>query len=123
MIKSVTHDNYNSITDGYDVGLLILESSTTLDITFPVLNIDNDYPSAGATTYAMGWGDTDVTTYEKVSDWLMVVDLEVITNEDCNAAEEGDVSYRNWVTDDMMCTYSENRDACQGDSGMTQVFI
>ncbi|KAL3823948.1 hypothetical protein ACHAXA_007919 [Cyclostephanos tholiformis] len=117
VIKSVTHDNYNSITDGYDVGLLILESSTTLDITFPVLNIDNDYPSAGATTYAMGWGDTDVTTYEKVSDWLMVVDLEVITNEDCNAAEEGDVSYRNWVTDDMMCTYSENRDACQGDSG------
>jgi secreted trypsin-like serine protease len=117
VIESVQHDDYDSITDGYDVGLLFLESSTTLE-TFPILNTDNDLPYQGATTYAMGWGDTDVATYEKVSESLMIVDLKVITNEDCDAAEEGDVSYRNWVKDDMLCTYSENHDACQGDSGM-----
>ncbi len=121
VIKSVQHGNYNSITDGYDVGLLFLESSTTLDVTFPILNTDNELPYQGATTYAMGWGDTDVVTYEQVSDWLMIVDLKVITNEDCDAAGEGDVSYRNWITDDMLCTYSENHDACQGDSGMAHV--
>lgn len=118
VIESVQHDDYDSITDGYDVGLLFLESSTTLDVTFPILNTDNDLPYQGATTYAMGWGDTDVATYEKVSESLMIVDLKVITNEDCDAAEEGDVSYRTWVKDDMLCTYSENHDACQGDSGM-----
>ena len=120
VINAVKHGSYNTITDGYDVGLLFLEHLTTLDITLPILNYDNEFPSPGATTYAMGWGDTDVLTYEQVSDWLMIVDLEVISNDDCNAAEKGGVSYKNWVTDDMMCTYSENQDACQGDSGMAR---
>ncbi|KAL3805446.1 hypothetical protein ACHAW5_009452 [Stephanodiscus triporus] len=114
VISALKHGSYNTITDGYDVGLLFLEHPTTLDITLPILNDDNEYPPLGATTYALGWGDTDVETYEQVSDWLMVVDLEVISNEACSAAEKGDVSYKNWVTDDMMCTYRENKDACQG---------
>ena len=117
------HGSYNSITDGHDVGLLMLESLTTLDVTFPKLNNDNEFPSTGATSYAMGWGDTNVETDEVIADWLMIVDLDVISNEDCNAAEKGDVSYKNWITEDMMCTYRENQDACQGDSGMSHFVL
>ena len=113
------HGSYNSITDGHDVGLLMLESLTTLDVTFPKLNNDNEFPSPGATTYAMGWGDTNVATDEVIADWLMIVDLDV----NCNAAEKGDVSYNNWITEDMMCTYRENQDACQGDSGTSHFVL
>jgi hypothetical protein len=49
------------------------------------------------------------------------VDLEVISNENCERMERSQgielVSYRGWIYDDMMCTFTAGKDACQGDSG------
>ena len=115
--STIIHPNYEALTDGYDVGLMILENPTMLDIALPSLNSDNAFPSIGSNTYALGWGDTNVATSEKVSNSLMITSLNVISNQECDAAKEDDVSYKNWIHDDMLCTFTENQDACQGDSG------
>ena len=121
----VEHPNYNENTDEYDMGLLFLEASTMMDITYPTLNNDANYPSVGTTTHVMGWGDTDAGTNQKVSDHLLIVDLEVISNSDCSRmerAQDGEnISYSGWIFDDMLCTFSPGQDACQGDSGKLNI--
>lgn len=116
--STIIHPNYEALTDGYDVGLMILESPTMLDIAIPSLNSNNAFPSIGSKTYALGWGDTYVATSEQVlSDSLMITSLNVISNQECDASKLDDVSYKNWIHEDMLCTFTENQDACQGDSG------
>ena len=44
-------------------------------------------------------------------------DLEVIPNEDCEQVSGGDMTYTNWIFDNMMCTSTEGHDTCQSDSG------
>jgi len=116
-IKAMKHPRYNEDTDEYDIGLLFLENATTLDIPLPTLNDDNSFPSPGSTTYSMGWGDIDSGSNLEFPDELMIVDLQIISNEDCENAEEGGKGYRNWIFDDMLCTFTDGHDACQGDSG------
>ena len=120
--KAVKHPKYNDSTDEYDIGLLFLENSTTLDISLPSLNNDNSFPAPSSTTHVMGWGDTDEGNDQIMSDELMIVDLQVISNEDCEEAKGGGVSYKNWIYDDMLCTYTEGQDACQGDSGKLMIW-
>ena len=116
--KEVKHPNY------YDIGLVFLERPTELNISLVKVNDDMSYPAAGTVAHVMGWGDIekadDIETY---SDVLMVVDLEVITNEQCEHAESGEDagkgarSYEGKIYDSMLCTFTEGKDACQGDSG------
>ncbi|KAL3763296.1 hypothetical protein ACHAWU_008999 [Discostella pseudostelligera] len=66
----------------------------------------------------MGWGDTDAArSIQNMPDELMIVELEVISNADCEKAESGTDSYNGYISDDMLCTEHEGQDACQGDSG------
>mmetsp|Transcript_26238 Transcript_26238/g.54805 ORF Transcript_26238/g.54805 Transcript_26238/m.54805 type:complete len:176 (-) Transcript_26238:2025-2552(-) len=116
--KEIIHPKYDSITDEYDIGLLVLKQSTSNAIPLPQLNNDNAFPTPGSTGHVMGWGDMDDNANRKVvSDALMIVDLEVISNGECEKASGGDTSYANWIFDDMICTSTEGHDACQGDSG------
>lgn len=143
--KTVQHPQYNKNTDAYDLGLVFLSQSTTLDIPLIRLNDDDSYPDPGTTTFTMGWGDTDPGETQRLSNDLLVVDVEVISNEDCKGMKKSGENYGkkldlymslhyimpslflsstftynflgNWIFDDMMCAYTENQDACQGDSG------
>ncbi len=116
--KSIIHPSYDEITDQYDVGLVILDTASSLSFPLPTLNNNNLYPVVGSEAHVMGWGDTDDADDRKVvSDDLMIVDLEVISNERCESANGGDTSYEGWIYDDMICTYTRGHDACQGDSG------
>ena len=94
------HPKYNDNTDEYDIGLLFLENSTAIDISLPFLNYDNLFPEPGSTAHSMGWGDTDAGDNLEFPDELMVVDLHVISNEQCEKAEEGGKAYKNWIFDD-----------------------
>jgi len=123
--RVVIHPEYTKQTDVYDMALIFLErsyttSASSLDNNIPLVRINNQssFPSAGTTVIAMGWGDTDVDedTMELPGN-LQEVDLEVITNQQCNDAKNGGDSYTGWIYDSMLCTYSEGKDACQGDSG------
>lgn len=120
--KSKRHPNYKSSTDEYDFALLYLSRPTTANVKLVKLNKQGNFPPVGATAYTMGWGDTEQKD-DKMSfpDELQVVALEVISNEECRNAEGkvGDYSdsYEDYIFDDMMCTFTENKDACQDDSG------
>jgi hypothetical protein len=92
-----------------DIALLFLEESTTLDISLPQLNNNNDFPSTGSRTHVLGCGSA--------ADELLRVDLAVTSNEDCNNAELGGDNYNGKIFDDMICTETDGQDACQGDSG------
>jgi secreted trypsin-like serine protease len=114
-VDQVAHPSYDAGTNENDVALLFLGESTTLDISLPRLNNNNDFPSSGSTTFVMGWGVTDDGS---VADSLMRVDLAVMSNADCESAESGEGDYNGNIYDDMICTdSSDGEDACQGDSG------
>jgi len=115
VVDQVAHPSYDFGTDEHDFALLFLEKSTTLDISLPRLNNNNDFPSSGFTTHVMGWGVMDDGS---PADSLMRVALTVISNEECESADTGDGNYNGRIYDDMICTdSSDGHDACQGDSG------
>mmetsp|Transcript_4522 Transcript_4522/g.8079 ORF Transcript_4522/g.8079 Transcript_4522/m.8079 type:complete len:348 (+) Transcript_4522:939-1982(+) len=66
----------------------------------------------------MGWGGTAYGGDEpSFPDDLQEVDLEVISNDECDNFKIGRDSYEGLIYDNMLCTYTEGKDACQGDSG------
>lgn len=111
--SAIEHPDYNDGTDEYDIALLVLEEPTSLDIALVKVNKDNNYPAAGRTAHTMGWGDTDPGDSQRLSDELMVVDVEVISNDECEAAERGGDAYDGWIKDSMVCTFTNGQDACQ----------
>ena len=110
---AIEHPDYNDGTDEYDIAILVLEQPTELDITLVQVNKDNNYPAAGRTAHTLGWGDTDPGDSQRLSDELMVVDVEVISNDECEAAEKGGDAYDGWIKDSMVCTFTNGQDACQ----------
>mmetsp|Transcript_16593 Transcript_16593/g.29947 ORF Transcript_16593/g.29947 Transcript_16593/m.29947 type:complete len:578 (+) Transcript_16593:299-2032(+) len=115
--RVVKHPNYSSSTDEYDMALVFLKESISFDIPLVRVNDESSYPSKGTTVVAMGWGDMDSGDNQRLPDNLREVDLEVITNKQCeNYKIDGD-SYKGWIYDSMLCTYTKGKDACQGDSG------
>jgi len=124
--KEIKHPNY------FDIGLVFLEHPTELsaNISKVKVNEENSYPSTGTIAHVMGWGDTDEdNNVDAQSDILMDVDLEVISNEQCEHAHIFSEStanakvrsrssdYEGRIFDHMLCTFTEGKDACQGDSG------
>lgn len=114
----VAHPNYDYDLDKNDIGLIFLQKSVTIDVPLLKLNDVSSLPVPGSTVYVMGWGDTDAAkSIQNLPDELLIVELEVISNADCEKAESGTDSYNGYISDDMLCTEHEGQDACQGDSG------
>ena len=114
--KEKLHPDYNTATDAYDMGLIFLDTPTTYDIPYPQLNKNNSYPEAGVTSYTMGWGATSFGG-DGISAELLIVDLPVLSNDECEDIEVGGNSYEGLITNSMLCTFNQGKDACQGDSG------
>jgi secreted trypsin-like serine protease len=114
----MAHPDYDFDLDKNDIGLIFLQKPVTIDLPLLRPNDDSSLPVPGSTVYVMGWGDTDPTkSIQNMPDELMIVELEVISNADCEKAESGTDSYDGYISDDMLCTEYEGQDACQGDSG------
>ena len=115
-----------------DFMLVFLEGTPTTDNIITVkLNSDPTVPSVGQDMTVMGWGDTDprpdhpdtsVAEFQTASDVLMNVDVNAISNEECEKSEgvadfgEYD-TYNGRITDSMLCARGAGKDSCQGDSG------
>ena len=117
--KTFIHPLYNVIEDSsYDVALVIL-STPAQDENVPLitLNNDNSYPPPGTIAHVMGWGDTNPGAALEVVDELHIVSVDVISNEECETIAKDGQNYEGMIFDSMLCTSTEGRDACQGDSG------
>ena len=123
LIKMETlHAEYNNTTGDNDLMLILLERPTTLDLPFVQLNMDSNSPRIGENVTVVGWGDVnvDLFTFES-SDVLMSVDINVVSNEDCNNSSgiilREELSYNGKITENMFCAADIGQDSCQADSG------
>jgi len=130
--EEVPHPNYNKLNFllDSDFMLIFLETPSTDENVMTVkLNADASVPFVGQDVWAMGWGDTDITDdFDKLtdddvdmSDVLMNIEVQVISNEECEASEVSiggnSLTYNGEITDNMLCAQDYRQDSCQGDSG------
>ena len=117
--KALPHPDYDNDTTDNDFMLIFLDESANSN-TFVRLNTDAATPEIGAAVTVMGWGDMDPSDEEQeLSSELMEVEVNVITNEECEKSD-GDIgSYEDQITSNMLCAREEGggEDSCQGDSG------
>ena len=126
--RIVIHPYYDTSngSDAYDMALVFLERSTSLNIPLVRVNFDNSYPTAGTSVVSMGWGDMDPGEETEWPDILHSVGLQVISNNECENAKQGGESYEGSIYDSMICTYTIGNDSCQGDSGknaLNELFV
>ena len=124
VVQEIPHPDYSTSTDENDFALLKLGRSVSVITAEGIVRINGDasYPAAGEVARSMRWGDVAQDDQKtETSDVLMEVDVPVISNEECRAAEGKDGSYsdsyQNYIFDSMICTFEPGQDACQGDSG------
>jgi secreted trypsin-like serine protease len=115
-IKEIEHPEYNPSKSNNDFGLIILARPVT-NAQIVRLNEDNSYPQVGALVTVAGWGDTKQSDSQtELSDSLMRVNVNVISNNDCEDSSDGrGLDYFNQITDNMLCATitGGGKDACQ----------
>ncbi|KAL7481793.1 hypothetical protein ACHAW6_007465 [Cyclotella cf. meneghiniana] len=130
MEREIVHPDWDAYTDEYDFALVLLSrpvrsnsDAEEEEAVVVALNPgDSSLPENGDVVRTMGWGDTTLDDETKVvSDVLMEVDVQVISNEECSAVQGTDGMYTNnyaeYIFPSMICTLTPGSDACQGDSG------
>lgn len=106
--EAVLHPDYDDTTKENDVMILKLESpSTKQPVAYDNGNADT---SEGDPVTVMGFGTT--SSGGSSSDVLLEVEVDIVSNEKCNAQYGG-----SGITSNMMCAAREGKDSCQGDSG------
>jgi hypothetical protein len=114
--REVEHPNYDASRSDNDFGLVILAKEVT-NARVVRLNENDSYPNVGTSVTVAGWGDTTESDAEsQLSDALMRVNVNVISNADCEDSSDGRGSdYYNQITESMLCaTYGGGgKDACQ----------
>jgi len=106
--RTIRHPNYNTRTLDYDFALLFLSSSAATQTVSVAANSGGD-EAVGRTATITGWGA--VRENGPSSSVLREVDVDIVTNAQCNQAVNG-------ITDRMICAGGiQGYDACQGDSG------
>lgn len=110
----IQHPNFNRTTVNHDIALLRLDSPVSFSVAvrpvclptrFTNYNFDKQI---GIVT---GWGTTSFGGTS--SENLLEVSLPIISTANCRL----NPIVGSKITDNMFCTYAENKDACQGDSG------
>jgi len=106
----LVHPNYNDRTLSNDYMLLKLEETSQ----YPPVSIDDGSQllPAGTDVTVMGWGNTRDSFFNgRPSDILLEVEVDIVSNAECNSDYGGD------VFENMICAARPGKDACQGDSG------
>jgi trypsin len=118
--QALPHPNYDAGATDNDFLLIFLKEAASTDINLVKLNSDADTPNVGAAVTVMGWGDIDPTDDGQVlASELMEVEVNVISNEECDNSDGSSGSYKDSITSNMLCAKEEGggEDSCQGDSG------
>ena len=115
MKREFPHPNYNAYKSDNDFGIIVL-TEAAMNAQVVRLNPTSSYPSVGASVTVAGYGDTtqsDFTT--ELPESLMKVNVNVISNVDCEDSSDGIDNYYNSITSNMLCASvnSGGKDACQ----------
>jgi trypsin len=113
------HPEYDDMTTDKDFMLLFLSTNVTVNVAMVKLNPDGAVPEVGANVTVVGWGDTDPTDEFNAPTELQEVEVNAISNADCNASDGpyGTYEESGGITDNMLCAADVGEDSCQGDSG------
>lgn len=116
----LVHPEYDYSASGdsdKDFALIILRAPVA-DIDPVVLNRNDGIPvNAGDDLETFGWGDTDPDDDDQaveLPDVPKIVTVDFLPNEECNSSP---YTTEKRITPNMICTYTQAKDACQGDSG------
>ena len=115
-------DGYDWINDHILNDIVLLQLKAPSRHTPVKLSFDANRLQAGVGLRVMGWG---TTSYDRTRpDELQIADVNYIPNAVCEKSKGKirptstyDKSYAGYITSDMMCAASKNKDACSGDSG------
>ncbi|RLN49078.1 hypothetical protein BBJ29_010010 [Phytophthora kernoviae] len=108
VVKGFRHPRYHKKKHLYDIGLLKLAKPSTHE-TANLCAEDGSDNEVGTVVTIVGWGLTENRTE---SDTLLGVNVEIITNAECNKR------YDNRITEGMLCAgKGDGKDSCNGDSG------
>ena len=114
--KLIRHTEYDSIYGGYDLALCILDVAVTIntDQVYLELNDDNQLPEVGASTKAIGLGNTEPDPEAPWSDPASLLEVDLFVTEDISCIDDDTTN-----TDIIMCANGAVVDAgvCRGDSG------
>ncbi|CAG7827421.1 unnamed protein product [Allacma fusca] len=115
--QQVTHSGYdsNSYNQDNDVCLLRLSkpmpmSKAISPVCLPFNNCGNQCKDNNTAVTASGWGVSKYGNNEPMYA-LQKLEMPCMSSERCNQY------YPGYITKNMVCTYLENHDTCQGDSG------
>jgi hypothetical protein len=105
----IPHEKYSHTTLDYDFALLRLPEPFE-EPALVQLNQDSATPAANSNPRVIGWGRTEYNG--DPSPVQKYADLTYVEQDEC-LRQFGN----QYITDQMLCAYSEGTDACQGDSG------
>ncbi|XP_047491061.1 serine protease filzig-like isoform X6 [Penaeus chinensis] len=113
-VKSIVlHPQYDPETFDNDVALIELQADVAFTpLIAPVCLAAPEDVEDATKAVVTGWGDTSFGG--DLSPVLQEVELDLISNAECRDFFQQTTLT---ITDNMMCAYTEGKDACQGDSG------
>ena len=122
MSKEVPHPQYDDYTTDSD--FMVVHLSEPIDmsqsnVAFVKLNQQSATPAKGEKVTVVGWGVKDASGAGGVSDQLMQVSVNVISNDECDSSGDNQDNYNGQITSNMLCAKVNGggKDSCQGDSG------
>ena len=109
---------YNDKTRENDVTIIKLKEPLKLSRSVQPACLPNHKLKMrdGKQCYIGGWGQVAFETPEPPFDLMAASEVSIFDLEKCNKSLHG-TSYINGLTEDMICTYSNHKHACVGDSG------
>ncbi|XP_055856623.1 trypsin delta-like [Episyrphus balteatus] len=111
--KMIPHPLYESTTNGYDIGFLVLEKPLEFDDTVQPITLATKIPAGNKEGRILGWG-LKKEKADVIPSMLQVARVMSISRARCASEEFG---YSDDIKDTMICAQNPGVDACQGDSG------
>jgi secreted trypsin-like serine protease len=105
------------VNEFFDKDMMLLILNETSSNAYIKLNRDDKVPSDGQSLLTIGLGATNSTLAGPFPTVLQKIEVKAIPNIECARATDGNFSYQDYLTDNMVCALHPNAGPCYEDSG------